>query len=143
MLAFAWLVLFWGIGAAAFEAAYRNDAIKPNNPFVLRSAEWAACDPEYIADDHLPALRWRSKHDSQLHCFNKQPEAKAYPKFNAWVYSADTLLPIVSMEMQEFWIPDERHGVARYYLWAHIVAGWLFSLLAVAGFSGLIKTDNT
>lgn len=144
MLALLWLVLFWGIGAASFEAAYRNDAVKPNNPFVLRSAEWAACDPEYIAKDHLPVLRWRSHHGTQLACFKEQPEAQAYPKFNALIYSADTLLPIVGMEMQEFWIPDEQHGfgtAARWYLWAHIFVGWALSLLAVADFSGLIKSD--
>ena len=61
------------------------------------------------------------------------------PRFNSLVYSADTLLPIVSLEMQGFWIPDERTTrgqVARVYLWLHIAVGWALSLLAVAGFWG-------
>ena len=63
---------------------------------------------------------------------------------SALIYSADTLLPVVSMEMQDFWLPDERDGFgwwARVYLWVHIAVGWALSLAAVAGFSGLIKTD--
>lgn len=30
---------------------------------------------------------------------------------------------------------------ARRFLWLQIIAGWALSLLAVAGFSGLIKSD--
>lgn len=144
MLAFLWLFGFWLLGAALFQAAASQNAIKPNNPFVLRSAEWAACAPDYI-DPTRGDAPWRgSGHTSQLECFLAQPEADAYPKFSAAIYSADTLLPIVAMEMQEFWIPDERHGWgwgARLYLWLHIALGWALSLLAVAGFSGLIKSD--
>ncbi|MEO1001345.1 MAG: hypothetical protein AAFW69_12200, partial [Pseudomonadota bacterium] len=60
------------------------------------------------------------------------------------VYSLDTLFPLVDLEMQEQWIPDERAAAgafARVYLWVHIAMGWILSLLAVAGFSGLVKSD--
>ncbi len=74
-----------------------------------------------------------------------QPEARSYPRFNAIAYSLDTLLPVVNVEMQEYWIPDETkepHGLfARIYLWLHIGVGWALSLLAVAGFTGLVKSD--
>ncbi len=116
--------------------------MKPNNSFVLRSAEWVACDPDYIGTPDAPQ-RWRGR-ETQLACFARQPEAQAYPVFSPFIYSADTLFPVVSMEMQEFWIPDERHPAgwwARLYLWVHIALGWALSLLAVAGFSGLIKSD--
>jgi hypothetical protein len=46
--------------------------------------------------------------------------------------------------MQDYWIPDEgtaRGAWARGYLWVHIAVGWALSLLAVAGFSGLVKSD--
>jgi len=70
---------------------------------------------------------------------------KSYPAFNPIIYSVDTLLPIVDLEMQGAWIPDARAswwGIgARVYLWLHIALGWFFSLLAVAGFSGLIKPE--
>lgn len=54
--------------------------------------------------------------------------------------------PVVSLEVQGFWIPDDTApgaGWARGYLWLHIALGWGLSLLAVAGFSGLIRIDST
>ncbi|WP_121062978.1 hypothetical protein [Chachezhania antarctica] len=148
LLAFAWLAAIWLIGCGVFFAAAQHDAIKPNNPFVLRSPEWTACRDSYTTTDGMLSARPEAAPaESQLDCFLQQPEAKSYPVFNHWIYSADTLLPIVAMEMQEFWIPDETQGwvgrYARYYLWVQIALGWALSLLAVAGFSGLIKTDNT
>lgn len=48
--------------------------------------------------------------------------------------------------MQGYWIPDDRAGwygpFARGFLWLEIALGWALSLLAVAGFSGLIRTDT-
>ncbi|ARE39803.1 hypothetical protein RGUI_1662 [Rhodovulum sp. P5] len=146
-LAFAWLFGLWALGVVVFQQAAERDAIKPNNAFVLRSAEWAACHPGYTNQGTDPKLAPRNSGTTQLACFLQQPEAQSYPRFNPWVYSADTLLPIVDLEMQGFWIPDETASAlgrgARYFLWAQIALGWALSLLAVAGFSGLVKTDST
>ncbi|MEV8465224.1 hypothetical protein AB0T83_00330 [Fluviibacterium sp. DFM31] len=140
--AMLWLLGFLGLGWFLFQTAVDQDAIKPNNAVVLRSAEWAACSQDYLAGPEMPQLRWRSHDASQLACFERQPEAAAYPKFSAFWYSMDTLFPLVDLEMQTHWIPDEREADwARWYLWLHIIAGWGLSLLAVAGFSGLIKSD--
>ena len=141
------LAVLWLYGAFVFWDAARVDSIKPNDPFVLRSAKWAYCAPDY--EQEIDEAPFRPRNDgarSQLACFRDQPEAQGYPAFNALVYSADTLLPVVEVEMQAFWLPDDRHpygAVARYYLWAHIALGWAFSILAVAGFTGLIRTEDT
>lgn len=139
-----WLLGIWVLGVVVFQIAAQTHGIKPNNAVVLRSMEWAACADDYLPPEGGAPLRWRSWHHSQLECFLDQPEADAYPKFNPWVYSADTLLPIVDLEMQTYWIPDERTGPgnwARWFLWVQIIGGWALSLLAVAGFSGLIKSE--
>lgn len=146
LLAFVWLFGFWLLGAGMFTTAAQNHAIKPNDVRIIRAAEWVACAPDYERDEALGQPAPRNKTGgSQLACFLDQPEAASYPKFNALIYSADTLLPIVAMEMQSYWIPDDSdRGVgkwARRYLWLQIIAGWALSLLAVAGFSGLIKSD--
>jgi hypothetical protein len=125
------LLLGWFI----FALAGGHGAIKPNTPVILRADEWVQCDPKGAH---------RAAGETQLACFLRQSQALSYPRFNAFVYSADTLLPIVSLEMQGFWIPDDavwRGWLARYYLWFHITVGWALSLLAVAGFSGLVKSD--
>lgn len=133
--AFAWLFALWVIGIGVFGKAEQYDAIKPNDVRILRSAEWFECAPSQP----------RNQQESHLGCFLRQPEATSYPRFNPAIYSADTLLPIVALEMQSFWIPDDRKGPlgewARYFLWFQIIMGWGLSLLAVAGFSGLIKSD--
>jgi len=123
-----WALGFLLVGWFVFAVAGGNGAIKPNNAFMLRQAAWTDCAPE--------------DRRARLACF--EAAAPSYPTFNAFIYSADTLLPIVSLEMQEYWIPDDdtgRGAWARVYLWVHIGVGWALSLLAVAGFSGLVKSD--
>ncbi len=148
-----WLVAFFLVGAGVFWATYEARAFKPNNPFILRAPEWVLCDPGLRAEGAALASTARAPRllardgETQLDCFDRQAEAKGYPAFNALVYSADTLLPIVQLEMQQFWIPDAAAAspwgrAARLFLWFQIVAGWALSLLAVAGFSGLIKQDS-
>lgn len=144
LLAVIWLIAVLLLGVGVFGTAAARDAIKPNNVVVLRSAEWVGCDPGYTATAAGPPKRFAAVHVSQLDCYETQPEARSYPRFNAIVYSADTLLPVISLEMQNHWIPDSNHRIgaaARVYLWFHIAVGWALSLLAVAGFSGLIKSD--
>lgn len=157
--AFAWLAGFWAVGYAMFHQAEISNAIKPNSAVVLRAPEWTACAVlrggnvhDYDAKDGTTELSGRAHpRESQRDCFARQPEAKSWPEFNAAIYSLDTLLPIVDLEMQTYWIPDEDKNDsdwwnslgwwARLYLWLQIAMGWLLSLLAVAGFSGLVKSD--
>ncbi len=148
--AFGWLVGVWLLGVYIFAVAWGQGAFKPNNPFILRSPEWAYCAPDYTPLIQHEDLRQHDARNpdgqSQLACFQNQPEANAFPRFNPWTYSADTLLPIVSLEMQQNWIPDEsaEHPAgqrARIFLWVQIAFGWALSLLAVAGFSGLVRND--
>jgi hypothetical protein len=135
LLAFVWLFGFWLLGAAVFAIAFAQGAMKPNNAFILRSVEWAGCAGPAAAP-----------HGSQLACFRAQAEARSYPAFNPYIYSIDTLLPVVDLEVQEHWLPDAAAPSAmgrwaRWYLWLQILAGWALSLLAVAGFSGLVRSD--
>ena len=146
-----WLLLALGLGAMIFARAAGFGEIKPNLPQIQRAPEWVACaeNPDLTGLPEAARGPYTSRArpgEDQLICFLRQPEAASYPRFNALVYSADTLLPVIAMEMQSYWIPDDSKPIgrwARLYLWLHIAAGWGLTLLAVAGFSGLIKTDNT
>jgi hypothetical protein len=146
--AFVWLLLFFLFGWSVFQTTLDNGAIKPNVPVMLHSAEWYSCghpgdEPIFNDVEQVRGVGRQMPGQSQLDCFLAQPEAASYPRFDAMIYSLDTLLPIVSLEMQGYWIPDESNGGARarIYLWFHIGVGWALSLLAVAGFSGLVKSD--
>jgi hypothetical protein len=141
-----WLGAAWLLGVLVFAIAFAQGAMKPNNAFILRSVEWAACADDYVQKPGAPETRREPDHASQLACFQAQPEAAGYPRFNPWVYSADTLLPVVNLELQGYWVPDGAAAApigaaARAFLWLQILAGWALSLLAVAGFSGLVRSD--
>ncbi|NEN88231.1 MAG: hypothetical protein F6K48_04580 [Okeania sp. SIO3H1] len=76
-----------------------------------------------------------------------------YPEFNFWLYSLDTFIPIVDLHQQTYWLPNPKKGqeiplilfkvkagrLLRWYLWVHIIFGWILTSLWVAGFSGLVR----
>jgi hypothetical protein len=84
-----------------------------------------------------------------------------YPPFNAFIYSLENFLPVVQLHQDAYWRPNPRHAVKwrlrvrrrhidlgvvpavvlRWYLWVHIIAGWIFTPLLFAGLSGLIRVD--
>ena len=146
LLSFAWLMLFWGLGVLVFAFAQSQSAIKPNSPFVLRSAEWLMCGVAQGEQRMLaagPAIGRAAPGQSQLHCFLAQPEASSYPAFNAWMYSLDTLFPVLEIGQKEYWRPDpgKRWGsFVMGYFYFQAVVGWALSLLAIAGFSGLVRS---
>jgi hypothetical protein len=149
MLAFAWLFALWLIGLMLYFGAWRADAFKPNNPFVLRSPEWALCATEAPSGIYLPSLQKIARGrgatgETQLDCFVRQPEARSFPEFCAGIYSLDVLFPLVDVAQQAHWVPDTQTWpgyAAKLYHYVQIVFGWALSLLAVAGFSGLVKSD--
>ncbi|HYA34097.1 MAG TPA: hypothetical protein VEF03_00690, partial [Candidatus Binataceae bacterium] len=78
-----------------------------------------------------------------------------YPAFNAFVYSLDNFLPVVELHQCDYWRPNPLHRtkdgqgarprvgstILRWYLWAHILAGWTLMPLLFAGLSGLIRVE--
>jgi hypothetical protein len=59
------------------------------------------------------------------------------------MYSLDTMLPVMEIGQKLYWRPDpsKPRGVPtlNYYYFLSVI-GWTLSLLAVAGFSGLVKS---
>jgi hypothetical protein len=80
---------------------------------------------------------------SQQACYLAQPEAQAFPKFNAWMFALEALLPAVDAGQSSAWAPDTRHGFgtfAKAWVYVLTLVGWALSLLAVAGFSGIVRS---
>ena len=69
-----------------------------------------------------------------------------YPEFNPIIYSIDAFFPFLDLKVENYWIPDANAQpvgwIARTYLWIHIVLGWFFSSLLIAGLAGLVKKDD-
>jgi hypothetical protein len=71
-------------------------------------------------------------------------ETSSYPEFNRWVYSLDTLLPVLAMGQKAYWRPNPQEPGGRFtinYYYFQSVIGWILSLLAITGFSGLVKSS--
>ena len=115
---------------------------------MLRSPEWVLCgfpagSPVFLPSTGDERTGLAVPGQSQMACFRSQPEARSYPRINAWMYSLDALLPGIDTGQQDFWVPDirTRIGLAgRLYLYVQNIAGWALSLLAIAGFSGIVKS---
>lgn len=148
LLAFLWLGLFWAIGVAVFGFAESRDAFRPASPVILRQPEWTLCgigkaEQRTLSTSGQPADGLAEPGETQLACFRRQWEAASYPLFSPWMYSLDALLPVLDLEQKSFWSPDQTRpwgAFARYYFYFQSVIGWTLSLLAVAGFSGLVRS---
>lgn len=148
LLAFAWLFLFWIAGVAVFGFAYSQGGFRPTSPVVLRQAEWTLCGAEtteqrILAGSGQPTNGRAAPGQSQLDCFLDQWEAASFPVFSASMYSLDNLLPVLDLEQKSVWSPnpDKIPGaVARAFFYLQAILGWTLSLLAVAGFSGLVRS---
>jgi hypothetical protein len=148
LLALVWLLFFWGVGVAIFGFAESRDAFKPSSAVVLRAPEWTMCAVETTQERFLMAgqqpVRGRAAPgQSQLACFRAQHEASSYPGFNPWMYSLDALFQVIDLDQKTFWRPDGARpwgGLALNYFFFQTIVGWFLTLLAVAGFSGLVRS---
>jgi uncharacterized membrane protein len=75
-----------------------------------------------------------------------RPLPDGYPQFNALVYSADVVLPIIDFQQDSKWRPTQTTTatigtVAVWTMRFLIAAGWILSTLLVASVSGLIRKD--
>jgi hypothetical protein len=147
LLAFFWLLFFWALGVAIFAYAERVGAFRPTSPVVLRQAEWTLCglpktEQRELAGTGQLANGRAEAGQNQLTCFLSQWEAASFPVFSPWMYSLDNLLPVLDLEQKSVWSPDPAKPfgwAARLYFYVQAILGWTLSLLAVAGFSGLVR----
>ena len=115
---------------------------------MLRQPEWTLCgitstEHRVLATTGQPTAGRAGPDQTQLACFLGQWEAASFPVFSPWMYSLDNLLPVLDLEQKSVWSPDPRKSwgeVARAYFYLQAILGWTLSLLAVAGFSGLVRS---
>ncbi len=146
--ALCWLALFWAAGAALYGTIRAEDQMRPNVPVVLRSPEWVLCGAPAAARIRMPSIDVQRPGlarpgQSQLGCFLDQPEAASFPKFNRWMFSFDALIPGLETGQRAYWSPDTRHplgAAGKLFEYFQGIAGWVLGLLAVAGFSGIVKS---
>jgi hypothetical protein len=111
-----WIAGFVIVGAVLFELGYRARIVTPTDEAAYRVFVESGAGPPH------------------------------YPPFHAFVYALENFLPVVDLDQGEYWRPNPVHGAVpgrllRWYLWLHILAGWLLTPLLFAGLSGLIRPD--
>lgn len=149
LLAIVWIFVLWAAGAGLYIHLDRVGAMRPNSPVILRSPEWVLCATPHTEQVVLPSLGapragLADPGEVQLSCYRRQPEASAYPKFNAFMLSADAVIPGAGGGQSNYWSPDTRRTIGYYgkwFMYFQSVAGIALGLLAVAGFSGIVKTN--
>jgi len=74
-----------------------------------------------------------------------------YTPFSAFWYSFDTLVPLVDLGQERAWSPspltpnflnDISGWALLFYLYIHIIMGWVLTTLTVVALTGLIKRDK-
>jgi hypothetical protein len=75
-----------------------------------------------------------------------------YVKLNPLVYSLDVFTPLIDLAQADYWLPAADRGhelgvgplrtttgaLLRFYMWFHIIAGWVLSSLLFVGLTGTI-----
>ncbi len=149
LLAIVWIFGLWAAGTALFVHLDRTSAMRPNSPVVLRSPEWVLCATPKGETAFLPSLGsaragLADPGETQLTCYRRQPEASAYPKFNSAMLSADAIIPGSASGQSTYWSPDTRTAAGywgKWFMYFQTIAGIALGLLAVAGFSGIVKSN--
>jgi hypothetical protein len=135
--ALLWIVFWVVLGGIFFGAGYQKEIVIPAK-----------------AEAYKPDKKTR-----------QEQETAFYPDFNPWLYSLDTLVPIINFGQKDYWglqVACNRSGLIRgggirfcvlgildkpairvlyLYRWLHIFVGWVLITLAVTGFTGLVRKE--
>jgi hypothetical protein len=69
-----------------------------------------------------------------------------YPCYYPAGYAIDTVIPLVNIHQADNWGPNASAPFGwlwEFASWAGIVLGWAFATLAVAGYTGLVRSPDT
>ena len=115
--ALIWMAVIILIGTVIFRDADRADLIVPAKERVYLDHRYEATQGKWLP-----------------------PE---YPSFAPLVYAADVFVPILDLHQETHWRPATSKGVwgwaVMIFMWFYIVLGWVFTTLAVAGLTGLVR----
>jgi hypothetical protein len=149
LLALVWMGVLWALGAMLYAHLESVGALRPYSAVILRSPEWVLCAAGQ--DDRVMLVSLGGERSglaapgqTQMACYLAQPEAAAFPKFNAVMMSAEAIIPGLGVGQKDIWSPDTRTPIGyfgKWFAYFQTLAGLALGLLAVAGFSGIVKTS--
>ncbi len=133
---FAWLVFAAFYGYAASRAMFG-----PSNALVFQNKAYEHCRPD--APDRPE--NGKTKIGNWTRCLDVPGE---YTSFSPLAYSADLILPVVSLGQSNDWAPITSGDgwslgyVTRCFVWFEELLGWVAALTLAAIASGLVKRKD-
>ena len=129
-----WLACAW-----TYHEAAREGLFVLATPAIYLSA---AMDSNGKSLSDVCRANWTKCRDARMN---------EYPRFNASMYAADLILPLVDFGQDDKWIPIKRSVTlaglpmptwwVRTLMWVEIGYGWIAGLVLAAVFSGAVKKD--
>jgi hypothetical protein len=149
LLALVWMFVLWALGAMLYAHLETVGALRPYSAVILRSPEWVLCsvpqgEAQFMVSLGVEREGLALPGQTQMACYLRQPEADAFPKFNAAMLSAEAIIPGLGVGQKDIWSPDTRTTigyVGKWFTYFQTLAGLALGLLAVAGFSGIVKSS--
>lgn len=149
LLALVWMFVLWALGAMLYAHLQTVGALRPYSAVILRSPEWVLCSVPRGEQLFMVSLGVEREglalpRQTQMACYLQQPEADAFPKFNAVMLSAEAIIPGLGVGQKDIWSPDTRTPIGyfgKWFAYFQTLAGLALGLLAVAGFSGIVKSS--
>jgi hypothetical protein len=149
LLALVWMFVLWALGAMLYAHLETVGALRPYSAVILRSPEWVLCavpqgEEQFMVSLGVEREGLAQPGQTQMACYLRQPEADAFPKFNAVMLSAEAIIPGLGVGQKDIWSPDTRTPIGyfgKWFAYFQTLAGLALGLLAVAGFSGIVKSS--
>ena len=149
LLALIWMLVLWALGAMLYAHLETVGALRPYSAVILRSPEWVLCSVPQGEQQFMVSLGVERDGlalpgQTQVACYLQQPEANAFPKFSATMLSAEAIIPGLGVGQKDIWSPDTRMPIGYFgkiFAYFQTLAGLALGLLAVAGFSGIVKSS--
>lgn len=132
MLSMIWGAILIIVLSFFFSAVWRNGDMAPNAAPILVSKGWVEATQSHPGN---PAEYWASKGQA----------GQDYETFHAVAYSADLLIPIVTLGQEAAWAPSTSRGplgrVAWWIRWFVKIIGWVLTAMTAAAVTGVIRRD--
>jgi hypothetical protein len=149
LLALVWMFVLWALGTMLYAHLESVGALRPYSAVILRSPEWVLCSVPQGESQFMVSLGVERDGlalpgQTQVACYLQQPEANAFPKFSAAMLSAEAIIPGLGVGQKDIWSPDTRTAIGYFgkvFAYFQTLAGLALGLLAVAGFSGVVKSS--
>ena len=115
-----------------YQATWRAGDFAPNSAPILVSQDWISATETHPAN---PAAFWSSPGQA----------GQDWETFNAFAYSADLVIPLVSLGQEDGWAPSTSRSplgqIGWWLRWFAKAIGWIVTALGAAAITGVIRKD--